>query len=92
MHNLLFVGWTFKHSEQPEYHGCGELHLTFLSKNKPYHLAGNTYIYYTSNFDLSSEHFMVQPTLQFFKEGSKKGEIVGADVAKLKNLMEQLYK
>ncbi|KAJ0259770.1 Thioredoxin O1 [Hirschfeldia incana] len=32
------------------------------------------------------------PTLQFFKEGSKKGEIVGADVAKLKNLMEQLYK
>ncbi|KAG2309064.1 hypothetical protein Bca4012_082006 [Brassica carinata] len=32
------------------------------------------------------------PTLQFFKEGSKKDEIVGADVTKLKNLMEQLYK
>ncbi|CAN8316309.1 unnamed protein product [Cochlearia groenlandica] len=32
------------------------------------------------------------PTLQFFKEGSKKDEIVGADVTKLKNLMEKLYK
>ncbi|XP_010504991.1 PREDICTED: thioredoxin O1, mitochondrial [Camelina sativa] len=32
------------------------------------------------------------PTLHFFKGGSKKGEIVGADVTKLKNLMEQLYK
>ncbi|EFH55788.1 hypothetical protein ARALYDRAFT_482466 [Arabidopsis lyrata subsp. lyrata] len=32
------------------------------------------------------------PTLHFFKGGSKKGEVVGADVTKLKNLMEQLYK
>lgn len=41
---------------------------------------------------LSNLSITAVPTLQFFKEGSKKGEIVGADVAKLKNLMEQLYK
>ncbi|XP_033146320.1 thioredoxin O1, mitochondrial isoform X1 [Brassica rapa] len=41
---------------------------------------------------LSKLSITAVPTLQFFKEGSKKGEIVGADVAKLKNLMEQLYK
>jgi len=35
---------------------------------------------------------MMQPTLHFFKGGSKQGEVVGADVTKLKNLMEQLYK
>ncbi|KAF2568682.1 hypothetical protein F2Q68_00027955 [Brassica cretica] len=41
---------------------------------------------------LSKLSITAVPTLQFFKEGSKKGEVVGADVAKLKNLMEQLYK
>lgn len=41
---------------------------------------------------LISWTFVMQPTLQLFKEGSKKAEIVGADVTKLKNLMEQLYK
>lgn len=50
------------------------------------------YKYNTSIFISSSCTFMMQPTLQFFKEGKKKEEIVGADVAKLKNLMEQLYK
>ncbi|CAE5958952.1 unnamed protein product [Arabidopsis arenosa] len=32
------------------------------------------------------------PTLQFFKGGVKKAEIVGVDVVKLKSVMEQLYK
>ncbi|VVB02143.1 unnamed protein product [Arabis nemorensis] len=41
---------------------------------------------------ISKLNITAVPTLQFFKEGSKKEEIVGADVAKLKNLMEQLYK
>lgn len=41
---------------------------------------------------LSKLSITAVPTLQLFKEGSKKGEIVGADVTKLKNLMEQLYK
>ncbi|KAL1205008.1 Thioredoxin O2 [Cardamine amara subsp. amara] len=32
------------------------------------------------------------PTLQFFKGGVKKAELIGADVLKLRSLMEQLYK
>jgi thioredoxin 1 len=32
------------------------------------------------------------PTLQFFKGGVKKAEIVGVDVVRLKSVMEQLYK
>ncbi|XP_038883351.1 thioredoxin O2, mitochondrial [Benincasa hispida] len=32
------------------------------------------------------------PTLQFFQSGKKAGEIVGADVAGIKNMMEKLYK
>ncbi|EOA36271.1 hypothetical protein CARUB_v10010516mg [Capsella rubella] len=32
------------------------------------------------------------PTLQFFKGGVKKAEIVGVDVMKLRNVMEKLYK
>jgi len=34
----------------------------------------------------------MQPTLQFFKGGVKKAEIVGVDVVRLKSVMEQLYK
>ncbi|ESQ52110.1 hypothetical protein EUTSA_v10017264mg [Eutrema salsugineum] len=41
---------------------------------------------------ISKLNIAAVPTLQFFKEGSKKAEVVGADVTKLKNLMEQLYK
>ncbi|KAL1194757.1 Thioredoxin O1 [Cardamine amara subsp. amara] len=41
---------------------------------------------------ISKLNITAVPTLQFFKGGSKKGEVVGADVTKLKNLMEQLYK
>uniref|UniRef100_A0A1J3DWA7 Thioredoxin O1, mitochondrial n=1 Tax=Noccaea caerulescens TaxID=107243 RepID=A0A1J3DWA7_NOCCA len=41
---------------------------------------------------ISKLNIAAVPTLQLFKEGSKKAEIVGADVTKLKNLMEQLYK
>ncbi|CAA7040598.1 unnamed protein product [Microthlaspi erraticum] len=41
---------------------------------------------------ISKMNIAAVPTLQLYKEGSKKGEIVGADVTKLKNLMEQLYK
>lgn len=33
-----------------------------------------------------------QPTLQFFQSGKKAGEIIGADVAGIKNMMEKLYK
>ncbi|KAG7569206.1 Thioredoxin domain [Arabidopsis thaliana x Arabidopsis arenosa] len=41
---------------------------------------------------ISKLNITAVPTLHFFKGGSKKGEVVGADVTKLKNLMEQLYK
>ncbi|CAH8300028.1 unnamed protein product [Eruca vesicaria subsp. sativa] len=41
---------------------------------------------------LSKLSITAVPTLHFFKEGSKKGEMVGADVTKLKDLMEKLYK
>ncbi|EOA27925.1 hypothetical protein CARUB_v10024096mg [Capsella rubella] len=41
---------------------------------------------------ISKLNIAAVPTLHFFKGGLKKGEIVGADVTKLKNLMEQLYK
>ncbi|XP_010519013.1 PREDICTED: thioredoxin O1, mitochondrial isoform X2 [Tarenaya hassleriana] len=41
---------------------------------------------------ISNLNIAAVPTLHFFKEGAKKAEIVGADVAKLKQLMEQLYK
>ncbi|KAL0705774.1 hypothetical protein Bca4012_072199 [Brassica carinata] len=32
------------------------------------------------------------PTMQFFKGGVKKAELVGADVIKLRSIMEHLYK
>ncbi|XP_022978794.1 thioredoxin O2, mitochondrial-like isoform X1 [Cucurbita maxima] len=32
------------------------------------------------------------PTLHFFQSGKKAGEIIGADVAGIKNIMEKLYK
>ncbi|KFK36406.1 hypothetical protein AALP_AA4G120000 [Arabis alpina] len=41
---------------------------------------------------MSKSNITAVPTLQLFKGGSKKAEIVGADVAKLTNLMEELYK
>lgn len=34
----------------------------------------------------------MQPTMQFFKGGVKKAELVGADVIKLRSIMEHLYK
>ncbi|CAH2059328.1 unnamed protein product [Thlaspi arvense] len=41
---------------------------------------------------ISKSNITAVPSLHFFKEGSKKAEIVGADVPKLKNLMGELYK
>lgn len=35
---------------------------------------------------------LLQPTLQFFKNGKKAGEVIGADVELLKDTMEALYK
>lgn len=34
----------------------------------------------------------MQPTLHFFKNGKKSGEVIGADVERLKDTMEALYK
>ncbi|KAG6792162.1 hypothetical protein POTOM_001305 [Populus tomentosa] len=44
---------------------------------------------YGSN--LSDLSLLLQPTLDFYKNGKKETTIVGADVAKLKNTMESLY-
>lgn len=45
---------------------------------------------YGSN--LSDLSLLLQPTLDFYKNGKKETTIVGADVAKLKNTMESLYR
>jgi thioredoxin 1 len=45
---------------------------------------------YGSN--LSDSSLLLQPTLDFYKNGKKETTIVGADVAKLKNTMESLYR
>lgn len=34
----------------------------------------------------------MQPTLHFFQNGKKAGEVIGADVQRLKDTMEALYK
>lgn len=36
--------------------------------------------------------FLLQPTLHFFKDGKKATEIIGADIIRMKNTMEELYK
>ncbi|XP_010499653.1 PREDICTED: thioredoxin O2, mitochondrial isoform X1 [Camelina sativa] len=41
---------------------------------------------------IGKQNVSAVPTLQFFKGGVKKAEIVGVDVMKLRNLMEKLYK
>ncbi|KAG7034803.1 Thioredoxin O1, mitochondrial [Cucurbita argyrosperma subsp. argyrosperma] len=41
---------------------------------------------------LSDLNITSVPTLHFFQSGKKAGEIIGADVAGIKNIMEKLYK
>lgn len=40
---------------------------------------------------LSDVCLVLQPTLHFFESGKKAAEIVGADVGRLKDTMEELY-
>lgn len=38
------------------------------------------------------DFLLLQPTLHFFQNGKKAAEIIGADVARLKDTMDKLYK
>lgn len=44
------------------------------------------------NWFSDAESNFLQPTLHFYKDGKKASEVIGADLQRLKNTMEDLYK
>lgn len=44
------------------------------------------------NHSIANDICMMQPTLHFFQNGKKASEVIGADVERLRDTMEALYK